>query len=130
MPEESKRILALRERLRAGLFDRLDLITLNGHPEKRLPGNLHVSFAYVEVESLIGAMPEVCVSTSAACASAVLQPSHVLKAMGVSDELAYNSVRFGLGRFTTREEIDTTVDLVVKSARRIREQSPAYAQRR
>jgi len=129
-PDESKRVLALRERLRSGLFERLDLITLNGHPERRLPGNLHVSFAYVEVESLLQAMPEICVSTSAACASAVLKPSHVLKAMGVSDELAYNSVRFGIGRFNTPAEIDITLDRVVAAAKHIREQSPAWALRK
>ncbi len=126
MPSESKRVLALRERLRSGLFERLDLITLNGHPDRRLPGNLHVSFAYVEVESLIQAMPEICVSTSAACASAVLKPSHVLKAMGVSDELAYNAIRFGIGRFNTPAEIDITLGRIVEAAKRIREQSPAY----
>ncbi|MBI2930311.1 MAG: IscS subfamily cysteine desulfurase [Planctomycetes bacterium] len=126
MSEEARRILSLRERLRRGLFESLDGLTLNGHPERRLPGNLHVSFACVEADSLMTELGEIAVSSGAACASATLQPSHVLRAIGVSEVLAHDSIRFGVGRFNTRDEIDVTLDRTVRVVRRLRERSPLY----
>ena len=124
--EEAGRILALRERLREGLLGGLDLVTVNGSVEHRLPGNLNVSFAYVEGEALMMAIKDVAVSSGSACTSASLEPSYVLRAMGVSDDLAHSSIRFGLGRFTTREEIDYVTRLVVEKVRKLRDMSPLY----
>ena len=139
MADEAQRILGLRERLREGLFSQLDEIFLNGHPVHRLPGNLNVSFAYVEGESLLMGLngsthpiavaesqPPIAVSSGSACTSATLEPSYVLKALGVGDELAHTSIRFGLGRFNTAEEVDYVVDRVVHEVRRLRELSPLY----
>jgi len=123
---EAARILALRERLRAGLLTGLDLVTVNGSPEHRLPGNLNVSFAYVEGEALMMAIKDVAVSSGSACTSASLEPSYVLRAMGVTDDLAHSSIRFGLGRFTTAEEIDWVIRLVVEKVRKLRDMSPLY----
>ncbi len=139
MADEAQRILGLRERLREGLFSQLDEIFLNGHPVHRLPGNLNVSFAYVEGESLLMGLngsthpiavaetePPIAVSSGSACTSATLEPSYVLKALGVGDELAHTSIRFGLGRFNTAEEVDYVVERVVHEVRRLRELSPLY----
>jgi cysteine desulfurase len=126
MAEESARVLGLRERLRLGLFQKLDLLTVNGSLEHRLPGNLNVSFAYVEGEALMMAVKDVAVSSGSACTSASLEPSYVLKAMGVSDELAHSSIRFGLGRFTTEEEVDYVVDLFAAKVKKLRDMSPLY----
>jgi cysteine desulfurase len=126
MAEESKRTFALRERLRKGIMDKLPESYLNGHPEARLPGNANISFAYVEGEGLMMGMKDVAVSSGSACTSASLEPSYVLRALGVGDELAHSSIRFGVGRFTTQEEIDFTVDLVVREVSRLREMSPLY----
>ena len=123
---EAARILALRERLRAGLLTGLDLVTVNGSLEHRLPGNLNVSFAYVEGEALMMAIKDVAVSSGSACTSASLEPSYVLRAMGVTDDLAHSSIRFGLGRFTTAEEIDWVIRLVVEKVRKLRDMSPLY----
>ncbi len=123
---EATRVLALRERLRQGLLAGLDLLTVNGSVEHRLPGNLNVSFAYVEGEALMMAIKDVAVSSGSACTSASLEPSYVLRAMGVSDDLAHSSIRFGLGRFTTAEEIDWVVKLVVEKVKKLREMSPLY----
>jgi cysteine desulfurase len=112
MAAEAPRLLALRERLRRGLLERIELVSVNGSLEHRLPGNLNVSFAYVEGEALMMAVKDVAVSSGSACTSASLEPSYVLRAMGVSDELAHSSIRFGLGRFTTEEEIDYAVEKV------------------
>jgi cysteine desulfurase len=139
MAEESARILALRQRLQDGIFGQLDEVYLNGHPQHRLPGNLNVSFAFVEGESLLmglngsvnaiaagsGVVP-VAVSSGSACTSATLEPSYVLKALGVGDDLAHTSIRFGLGRFNTVEEVDYVIDRVVGEVRRLRELSPLY----
>jgi cysteine desulfurase len=127
MEEEGRRLLGLRERLRQGIFERLDHVTLNGHPEQRLPGNCNLSFAFVEGESLLMAMKEVAVSSGSACTSATLEPSYVLKALGVADELAHSSIRFGLGRGNTEEEVDFVVEKVVERVKRLREMSPLYA---
>src|SRR5207248_147612 len=124
--EEEKRLLYLREKLRKGIVGRLEEVSLNGHPTERLPGNLNLSFAYVEGEGLMMGMKDVAVSSGSACTSASLEPSYVLKALGVGDDLAHSSIRFGLGRFTTEEEVDYTIDHVVKAARKLREMSPLY----
>jgi len=138
MADEAQRVLGLRERLREKLFEELDEIFLNGHPQHRLPGNLNVSFAYVEGESLpmglngstnpivVGESAPIAVSSGSACTSATLEPSYVLKALGVGDELAHTSIRFGLGRFNTVEEIDYVAARVVKEVRRLRDLSPLY----
>ncbi|HLN88279.1 MAG TPA: aminotransferase class V-fold PLP-dependent enzyme, partial [Candidatus Limnocylindrales bacterium] len=126
MSAEGERLVALRERLKAGIFAELDEVYINGHPVQRLPGNLNMSFAYVEGESLLMGLKEIAVSTGSACTSATLEPSYVLKALGVSDELAYSAIRFGLGRFTTDEEIDFTTRRVAEEVHRLREISPVY----
>jgi cysteine desulfurase len=123
---EAARVLALRERLRKGILAGLDLVTLNGSLEHRLPGNLNVSLAYVEGEALMMAIKDVAVSSGSACTSASLEPSYVLRAMGVSEDLAHSSIRFGLGRFTTEEEVDYTVRLVVEKVKKLRDMSPLY----
>jgi cysteine desulfurase len=137
MADEAQRLLRLRERLGEGLFGQLDEIYLNGHPVHRLPGNLNVSFAYVEGESLLmglngsaitvghTVMP-IAVSSGSACTSATLEPSYVLKALGVGDDLAHTSIRFGLGRFNTEEEVDYVIGRVVGEVRRLRDLSPLY----
>jgi len=126
MPAEAPRVLALRERLRAALQGGLDQVTVNGSLSRRLPGNLNVSFAHVEGEALLIAMKDVAVSSGSACTSASLEPSYVLRAMGVPDELAHASIRFGLGRFNTEEEVDHVARLVVEKATRLREMSPGW----
>jgi cysteine desulfurase len=126
MPEESQRSIALREKLRKGIMDRLPESYLNGHPTERLPGNANISFAYVEGEGLMMGIKDVAVSSGSACTSASLEPSYVLRALGVGDELAHSSIRFGVGRFTTEEEIDYVVDLVVREVNRLREMSPLF----
>jgi len=126
---EGERLIALRERLKTGLLAQLDDVRINGHPVKRLPGNLNMSFAYVEGESLMMGLKEIAVSTGSACTSASLEPSYVLKAIGLEDSLAHASIRFGLGRFNTTEEIDYTIQRVGEEVRRLREISPAYKAR-
>ncbi len=120
MADEAVRLSALRERLRAGLFLRLDHIHLNGHPTERLPGNLNVSFDFVDGEALLMSLKEVAVSSGSACTSASLQASHVLRAMGLGDELAHASVRFGLGRGNTEEEVEYVSDRIVEEVTRLR----------
>jgi cysteine desulfurase len=126
MAGEGERITALRERLKAGILRQLDDVYINGHAFERLPGNLNMSFAYVEGESLLMALKEIAVSTGSACTSASLEPSYVLKAIGLEDELAHTSLRFGIGRFNTVDEIDYTIQRVVEEVRRLREISPLY----
>jgi len=126
MPEESARLLAMREKLRAGIMSQLPESYLNGHPSERLPGNANISFAYVEGEGLMMGIKDVAVSSGSACTSASLEPSYVLRALGVGDELAHSSIRFGLGRFSTDEEVDYVIQLVVKEVNRLREMSPLY----
>jgi cysteine desulfurase len=123
---ESARILALRERLRAKLFAGLDAIAVNGSPDHRLPGNLNVSFSFVEGESMMMEIKDVAVSSGSACTSASLEPSYVLHAMGIGDDLAHSSIRFGIGRFNTEEEIDYVADLVIGKVNRLRDMSPLY----
>ena len=126
---ESARIGGLRDRLLAALGDRLDGVTVNGSLEQRLPHNLNVSFAGIEGESLLVGLDDVAVSSGAACSSASpsLEPSHVLRAIGVPDELARASLRFGLGRWTTADEIDYAADKVSSLVTRLRQLSPAAA---
>ena len=126
MPDETLRLLELRSQLQAGLFERLDEIYVNGHPTERLPGNLNVSFAYVEGESLLMGINDIAVSSGSACTSATLEPSYVIRALGIDDELAHSSIRFGLGRFNTLEEVDYVTDRVSKEVKRLREMSPLY----
>lgn len=126
MAEESARVTRLRDRLWHKLKDGLDETQLNGHPEHRLPNNLNVSFAYVEGEALMMAIKDVAVSSGSACTSASLEPSYVLRALGVGDDLAHSSIRFGIGRFTTEEEVDFVANLVIDAVKRLREMSPLY----
>ncbi len=126
MAEEGKRLTKLRERLLEGLKKKLDMLVVNGNMEHRLPGNLNVSFAYVEGEALMMAIKDVAVSSGSACTSASLEPSYVLRACGVDEDMAHSSIRFGLGRFNTEEEVDYVVDLMARSVNRLREMSPLY----
>ncbi len=126
MATEGERLRTLRDRLNAGLHRALDEIYVNGSMEHRLPHNLNVSFAYVEGESLLMGISDVAVSSGSACTSASLEPSYVLKALGAGDDLAHSSIRFGLGRFTTEEEVDYVVDRLSTVVRRLREMSPLY----
>ena len=130
MAAEGERLTALRERLKSGIIAELDEVHINGHATERLPGNLNMSFAYVEGESLLMALKEIAVSTGSACTSASLEPSHVLRAMGIADELAHTSIRFGLGRFNTKEEVDFTVRRVVQEVKRLRAMSALYKARK
>jgi cysteine desulfurase len=120
MPDEAAQTRALRELLRQGLMERLDGVTLNGHPTQRLPGNLNVSFAGVQGEALMVSMRQIAVSSGSACTSANPEPSYVLKALGVDDELAHASIRFGIGRFNTPEEIDFALEEVIRNVKRLR----------
>src|SRR5437763_1970143 len=124
--EESKRTYQLRKKLQDYLFSHLDHLEGNGHPTERLPGNLNVSFAYVEGEALMMAIKNVAVSSGSACTSASLEPSYVLRACGVSEDLAHTSIRFGIGRFNTEDEVDYVGKYVVEQVRRLREMSPLY----
>jgi cysteine desulfurase len=126
MADEAVRLRRLRDRLQQGIMSKLDQVFINGSVEHRLPGNLNISFAFVEGESLLMALKDVAVSSGSACTSASLEPSYVLRALGVGEELAHTSIRFGIGRFNTEEEIDYVVDLVVKSVLRLRELSPLW----
>jgi cysteine desulfurase len=123
---ESVRLAGLRDRLLAKLTARLDEVYVNGSVEHRLPGNLNVSFNFVEGEGLMMAIKDVAVSSGSACTSASLEPSYVLRALGVGDELAHSSIRFGLGRFTTEEEVDYVAELVASKVERLRELSPLW----
>ncbi len=123
---EHERIFALREKLRRGIMDRVADVYINGHETKRAAGNLNVSFAHVEGESLLMGINDIAVSSGAACSSASIEPSYVLKALGVSEELAYSSIRFGLGRFNTEEEVAYTIDRFTETVARLRELSPIW----
>jgi len=124
--EEAERLQRLRDRLRARIVDRLDGVTVNGSLVHRLPNNLNLSFAFVEGEAMIMAMDDVALSSGSACSSASLEPSHVLRALGRGDELAHSSLRFGLGRFNTEQEVDAVAEKVVAVVGRLRELSPLY----
>jgi cysteine desulfurase len=126
MAEESRRLSFLRDKLKDKLFAALDEVYINGNMEHRLPHNLNVSFAYVEGESLLMGINDVAVSSGSACTSATLEPSYVLKALGAGDDLAHSSIRFGLGRFTTEEEVDYVAEKVIDVVKKLRELSPLY----
>jgi cysteine desulfurase len=126
MPEESVRLLAMRESLREQIVSQLDEVYINGSMEHRLPGSLNISFAYVEGESLLMGISDIAVSSGSACTSATLEPSYVLKALGAGDELAHSSIRFGLGRFNTQAEVNYVATKIVQVVRRLRELSPLY----
>ncbi len=126
MPEESKRLTELRERLKDGILKNLDEVYLNGHATKRLPNNLNLSFAYVEGESVLMGLKEIAVSSGSACTSATLEPSYVIRALGVGSDLAHSSIRFGLGRFNTEEEVDYVIRRVTETIQKLRAMSPLY----
>lgn len=126
MAEESVRMAAMRDRLRDKLMAALDETYINGSQTHRLPNNLNISFAYVEGESLLMGINDVAVSSGSACTSATLEPSYVLKALGAGDDLAHSSIRFGIGRFNTDEEIDYTAEKVISVVKKLRELSPLY----
>jgi cysteine desulfurase len=124
---DAARIMGLRQRLRAALWSQLEEIHLNGADDpQRVPGNLNVSFSFVEGEAMLMAIKDVAVSSGSACTSASLEPSYVLRALGVDTELAHSSIRFGIGKQNTEEEIDYVADLVVGQVKRLREMSPLY----
>ena len=123
---DNARILQLRERLRTKLMSALEECFINGSMEHRLPGNLNISFAFVEGEAMMMAIKDVAVSSGSACTSASLEPSYVLRALGVGDELAHSSIRFGLGRFNTEEEVDYVAELVIAKVKHLRDMSPLY----
>jgi len=126
MATESERLRRLRDRLKDGIFAKLDEVYVNGSLTQRLPHNLNVSFAFVEGESLLMGINDIAVSSGSACTSATLEPSYVLKALGVGEDLAHTSIRFGLGRFNTEEEVDYVTSRVVETVNRLRELSPLY----
>ena len=126
MPQEAERLGKLRDKLKAGLEAKLDEVFVNGSLEHRLPNNLNMSFAYVEGESLLMGINDIAVSSGSACTSATLEPSYVLKALGVGEDLAHTSIRFGLGRFNTDEEVDYVTDKMVQVVTKLRELSPLY----
>jgi cysteine desulfurase len=126
MAEESVRLKALRDRLTKAIMTQLDETFINGSMEHRLPHSVNISFAYVEGESMLMGINDVAVSSGSACTSATLEPSYVLKALGVGEDLAHTSIRFGIGRFNTEEEVDYVVSRVVETVQRLRELSPLY----
>lgn len=126
MVQESERLHYLRDRLYKGITDQLPEVYINGDLDQRIPGNLNLSFAYVEGESLMMGIKNLCVSSGSACTSASLEPSYVLRALGVTEDLAHTSLRLGLGRFTTEEEVDAAVDEIVTQVKKLRELSPLW----
>jgi len=126
MGDESIRLRGLRDRLKDGIFAKLDEVYINGSMTHRLPHNINISFAFVEGESLLMGINDVAVSSGSACTSATLEPSYVLKALGVGEDLAHTSIRFGLGRFNTQEEVDYVTNRVIEVVQRLRELSPLY----
>lgn len=126
METEMERARALRDKLRNAIESELDEVYINGTMEHRLPHNLNISFAYVEGESLLMGINDIAVSSGSACTSATLEPSYVLKALGAGDDLAHSSIRFGIGRFNTEEEIDYTAAKVIEVVKKLRELSPLY----
>ncbi|MGH7258981.1 MAG: IscS subfamily cysteine desulfurase [Nitrospiraceae bacterium] len=126
MTAEGTRLAAMRDHLHANITKALEDVYLNGHPTERLPNNLNVSFAYVEGESLLMGVKEIALSSGSACTSATLEPSYVLRALGVGAELAHSSIRFGLGRFTVVEEVDYAAKRIIETVNKLREMSPLY----
>ncbi len=126
MEEESKRLIYLRDKMINTFLSRVKYSYLNGHPTERLPHNVNVSFEYVEGEGLMMGIKDLAVSSGSACTSATLEPSYVLKALGRGDELAHSSIRYGLGRFTTEEEVDFAIEQTIDSVNHLRELSPLW----
>ena len=126
LPEETAKLTQLRDRLKQQILSNLDEVYVNGSLEHRVPGNLNISFAYVEGESLLMGINDIAVSSGSACTSATLEPSYVLKALGTGDDLAHSSIRFGIGRFNTQAEVDYVAKRVVETVKRLRELSPLY----
>ncbi|MFI5303224.1 MAG: IscS subfamily cysteine desulfurase [Nitrospiria bacterium] len=126
MPEESARIKKMRDRLQDGIMGALDFVHLNGHPILRIPNNLNISFAYVEGESLLMGLNNIALSSGSACTTATLEPSYVLRALGVGHDLAHSSIRFGIGRFNTEAEVDEVLKRTVDAVKRLRGMSPLY----
>jgi cysteine desulfurase len=126
MAAETVKLSRLRDRLKEGIMSKLDECYINGSMEHRLPHNINISFAFVEGESLLMGINDIAVSSGSACTSATLEPSYVLKALGVGEDLAHTSIRFGIGRFNTEEEVDYVVGRVVETVNRLRELSPLY----
>lgn len=126
MKQEQERVMALRERLRTKLYAELDEIYLNGDLDNRISGNLNISFAYVEGESLMMAVRELAVSSGSACTSASLEPSYVLRALGVGEDLAHTSLRLSVGRFTTEAEVDQAAETIITAVTKLREMSPLW----
>jgi cysteine desulfurase len=125
MSEDNNRIKKLKESLLAGFTD-MEEVVINGDLKQRIPGNLNISFNYVEGESLMMAISDVAVSSGSACTSASLEPSYVLRALGLSDELAHSSIRFTIGRYTTKEDVDHTIRLVREKVEKLRDLSPLW----
>lgn len=126
LQRDSVRIKYLYDRLVEGLFKRIPNIVLNGDPNLRYHGNVNVSFSYVEGESLLMALKDVALSSGSACTSASLEPSYVLRALGVEEDMAHTSIRFGIGRFTTESEVDYAIELCSKHVQRLRDMSPLW----
>ncbi len=126
MASETERLTRLRDKLRAGIMNQLEDVRLNGHPTERLAGNLNLSFANVQGEALLMSLRDIAISSGSACTSAQPEPSYVLRALGLDDDLAHASIRFGLGRFTTEPEIDYTIAEVVRAVRHLRSLNPLY----
>jgi cysteine desulfurase len=126
MTTESKRLSTMRDRLQTAITGKLEEVYLNGHPTERLPNNLNLSFAYVEGESLLMGLKEIALSSGSACTSATLEPSYVLRALGVGSDLAHSSIRFGLGRFNTEDEVDYVAKRIIEVVTKLREMSPLY----
>jgi len=126
MQEEGRRLQGLRDRLKDKLEANLDYVHVNGSMDHRLPGNLNMSFVYVEGESLLMGINDIAVSSGSACTSATLEPSYVLKALGLGDDVAHSSIRFGLGRFNTQAEVDYVAAKVIDVVRHLRKLSPLY----
>jgi len=126
MPEESARLRGMRDWLRNKLESELDEVFINGSWEHRLPHNLNMSFSYVEGESLLMGINDIAVSSGSACTSATLEPSYVLKALGLGDDLAHSSIRFGIGRFNTQQEVEYTANKLIDVVKKLRELSPLY----
>ncbi|MEK7752689.1 MAG: aminotransferase class V-fold PLP-dependent enzyme, partial [Acidobacteriota bacterium] len=126
MGQEAARLTRLRDKLAGRFTTELAEVHINGTMASRLPGNLNISFAYVEGESLLMGINDIAVSSGSACTSATLEPSYVLKALGAADEIAHSSIRFGLGRFNTEEEVDYAANKVIEVVNKLRELSPLY----
>lgn len=126
MDAERDRLLNLRKRIETKVTEGLDVVQVNGHPDRRLPHLTNISFGFVEGESLMMATKEIAMSSGSACTSASLEPSYVLKSLGIGDDLAHSSLRISMGRWTTQEEADYAADKIVSAVRKLRELSPLY----